>query len=86
MKTEEFDALMVECGLLPINKLEWNGKAFVGTDEFIDGDYVALRQFVREALKLERNRLALMCEQMGIQGHGSLAIAAAIRKENDNDI
>lgn len=77
---------MVECGLLPINKLEWNGKAFVGTDEFIDGDYVALRQFVREALKLERNRLALMCEHMGIQGYGSLAIAAAIRKESDNDI
>ena len=58
---------------------------------FIDGMQEQMKRSVDRAVnamggKEERNRLALMCEHMGIQGYGSLTIAAAIRKENDNDI
>lgn len=35
---------------------------------------------VDHAIKSERERTALMVEQMGIEGYGTLAIAAAIRK------
>lgn len=39
-----------------------------------------LRTFTEAVTKADREGIALMVEQMGIEGYGTLAIAAAIRK------
>ena len=39
-----------------------------------------LRSFTETVTKADREDIALMVEQMGIEGYGTLAIAAAIRK------
>jgi hypothetical protein len=39
----------------------------------------ALRQMLR-AINEERDACAAMCEQLGVEGYGTLAIAAAIRQ------
>jgi len=39
-----------------------------------------LRTFTEAVTKADREDIALMVEQMGIEGYGTLAIAAAIRK------
>jgi len=39
-----------------------------------------LRSFTETVTKADREDIALLVEQMGIEGYGTLAIAAAIRK------
>jgi hypothetical protein len=39
-----------------------------------------IRSIVEEVQRRDRERIAAMVEQMGINGYGTLAIAAAIRK------
>jgi len=39
-----------------------------------------VRSIVEEVQRRERERIAALVEQMGIDGYGTLAIAAAIRK------
>lgn len=75
----ELGQLMEQCGLLQINKLEWSGKNFIQTDEFIEGDAAALMQLVNIVTEREREECALLVERMGIEGYGTLAIGAAIR-------
>ena len=83
MTNAEIDALIVDCGLIPINTHEWNGKCFLHTDSFIEGDSISLMQFAHELIKRHRESHALIVEQMGIQGYGTLVIAAAIRSGSD---
>lgn len=49
---------------------------FVG----FDGSNGSLRRFAALAAAADRERIAALVEQMGIDGYGTLAIAAAIRK------
>jgi len=39
-----------------------------------------IRSIVEEVQRRDRERIAALAEQMGIDGYGTLAIAAAIRK------
>jgi hypothetical protein len=39
-----------------------------------------IRSIVQEVQRRDRERIAALVEQMGIDGYGTLAIAAAIRK------
>ena len=48
---------------------------FVG----FDGDNGSLRRFAALVAAAEREACAQLCEQLGAEGYGSLAIAAAIR-------
>ncbi len=41
-----------------------------------------LRSFTKTVVKADREDIALLVEQMGIEGYGTLAIAAAIRAGN----
>lgn len=80
MTLVELEELMEQCGLLQVNKLEWvGGKNFVQTDEFIEGDAAALMQLVEIVIDRERQACASLVEQMGIEGYGTLFIAASIR-------
>lgn len=83
MTKSEIDALILDCGLMPINKHEWTGKYYLHTDSFIEGDSISLMQFAHELIKRQREGHAIIVEQMGIQGYGTLAIAAAIRSGGD---
>lgn len=81
MTDSDIKALMMDCGLMPINKLEYINKKFLHTDSFIEGDEISLMQFASELLKHQKEIHACLVEQMGIDGYGTLAIAAAIRAE-----
>jgi len=48
---------------------------FVG----FDGDNGSLRRFATLVAAAEREACAKVCEDMGIEGYGTLAIAASIR-------
>ena len=48
---------------------------FVG----FDGDNGSLRRFAALVAAAEREACAKVCEDMGIEGYGTLAIAASIR-------
>jgi hypothetical protein len=45
----------------------------------MDGEHGGLRRFAALVAAAEREACALKCEHMGIEGYGTLAIAAAIR-------
>ena len=80
MTLPELQELMSKCGLLQINKLTWSRGRFVHVYEFIEGDLAGMVQFVEQIEKRQQERVACLVEQMGIEGYGTLAIAAAIRK------
>lgn len=82
MNKQVIQMLMLECGLIPISHHRWDKDHFVHVDDFIDGDSASLMQFADELLKREREANARLCEDMGIEGYGTLAIAAAIRSKN----
>ena len=80
MTLPELQEIMVECGLIAIDKLQWSRGQFIHVDEFIEGDCAGMMQFVEVIEKRQQERIACLVEQMGIEGYGTLAIAAAIRK------
>ena len=46
----------------------------------MDGDHASLVQFAQLIREQEREACALLCETMGAEGYGTLAIAAAMRE------
>ena len=85
MTLTELHALMVECGLIEISHHQWHNGKFVCVDEFIEGDSAGIMQLVKCVQDKQRERLANLVEQMGIEGYGTLAIAAAIRKGEQDE-
>lgn len=81
MTVKELMALMVECGLLEVNKMHWTGKAFIPEDTFIEGDTAGVMQLVELALDKQRQEIASAVEKMGVIGYGGLAMAHAIREK-----
>jgi hypothetical protein len=79
----ELHEMMVECGLIEISHLQWNNGKFVCIDEFIEGDSAGMMQLVKCVQDRQRKKLADLVEKMGIEGYGTLAIAAAIRRNHD---
>ena len=75
MTDREIEDLMLDCGLTPIEKHEWLNDHYVNSDSFIEGDYVALMQFARELIKIERQDCIEICEALG----DPMDIASAIR-------
>lgn len=71
MTQEELCLLMGQCGLLQINKLQFNGTQFVLTDEFIEGDAANLWQFAQQVSRIERQIVADWMMSHGYAtGHG----------------
>ena len=85
MTLPELQEIMVECGLIEISHHQWHNGKFVCIDEFIEGDCAGMMQFVGVIEKRQQERIACLVEQMGIEGYGTLAIAAAIRRGNTDD-
>ena len=86
MTITELHEMMVECGLIEISHLQWNNGKFVCIDEFIEGDSAGMMQFVGFVQDRQRKKIADLVERMGIEGYGTLAIAAAIRKGEDDEM
>jgi hypothetical protein len=86
MTLTELHELMVECGLIEISHLQWHNGKFVSIDEFIEGDSAGMMQFVGFVQDRQRKKIADLVERMGIEGYGTLAIAAAIRKGEDDEM
>ena len=65
MTVKELMALMVECGLLEVNKMHWTGKAFIPEDTFIEGDTAGIMQLVELALDKQGRRLLQRLRRWG---------------------
>jgi hypothetical protein len=63
------------------HKLELNRVAFVPLFQCNE----EVLKLVNSALDAEREQHASMVERMGVDGYGTLAIAAAIRQRKSND-
>ena len=79
MNHKELVEVLELCGLTPMTLMTWNGKTHVPVDDCIDGDVTALVQFVRVVERKKAEEIAQLVEKMGMEGYGTLAIAAAIR-------
>ena len=51
MTEKEICNLMIQCGLRPIEKHEWNQGHLINSDSFIEGDYTCLMQFAKELIR-----------------------------------
>lgn len=61
MERDRVLALAEQAGILPWVKHEWTGKAFVHTDEGMEGDFACLMQFFQLVVAEERERAAMIC-------------------------
>lgn len=79
-EVKEITAVAIEAGIVPWIRHEFINGCFIPMDEGMDGDQASLIQFGHLLIKQEREACALLCETMGAEGYGTLAIAAAIRQ------
>lgn len=61
MTDKEIFELMLDCGLMPTEKLEWSVDHYVSADNFIEGDKAAILQFAREIIKRVENDCKVKC-------------------------
>lgn len=79
-EVEAITALAVEAGIVPWVRHEFINNCFIPTDDGMDGDHASLIQFAQLVRDQEREACSLLCETMGAEGYGTLAIAAAMRE------
>ena len=62
MNREQILILMTQCGLIPVDKLQWSINQFVHEDSYIEGDDAAILQFADELIAREREACAAVCD------------------------
>lgn len=64
--------------------IAWRSGAHMERQRVLEWAEIASKVNEDAIVKAERERAALLVEQMGIEGYGTLAIAAAIRKGDED--
>ena len=92
MNREQILVLMTQCGLIPVDKLQWSINQFVHEDSYIEGDDASILQFAEELMAREREACAAVCDRLVQTGHsgdswqdGVFDCAAAIRARSNTN-
>lgn len=83
---------MTQCGLIPVDKLQWSINQFVHEDSYIEGDDASILQFAEELIAREREACAAVCDRLVQKDHsgdswqaGVFDCAAAIRARSNTN-
>lgn len=92
MNREQILVLMTQCGLIPVDKLQWSINQFVHEDSYIEGDDASILQFAEELIAREREACAAVCDRLVQADHsgdswqdGTFDCAAAIRARSNTN-
>lgn len=92
MNREQILVLMTQCGLIPVDKLQWSINQFVHEDSYIEGDDASILQFAEELIAREREACAAVCDRLVQKDHsgdswqaGVFDCAAAIRARSNTN-